>query len=207
MTVTMTGPLPVPPFPIRTERLDLRPFEEADLDAMAAYRANVEVVRYLYWEPQNRDQARAALATRRNQVAFREEGDTVALAVVVRETGAMVGEVCLTWRSAEHRQAEVGFVIHPDHQGSGYAAEATRAVLALGFDTCGFHRIRGSTDPRNLASCRLMERLGMRREAHLVENEWFKGAWGDEVIYAMLDREWSREAPRQMDVDPQGRPG
>ncbi len=72
-------------------------------------------------------------------------------------------------------------------------------MLRLGFDDLGLHRIIGRCDARNTASARLMERLGMRREAHFRENEWFKGEWGDELIYAMLDREWSerqRNAPR-----------
>jgi RimJ/RimL family protein N-acetyltransferase len=94
------------------------------------------------------------------------------------------------WRSAEHRQGEVGYILHPAHERRGYATEGARAMLALGFDGLGLHRIYGRIDARNAASARVLERLGMRREAHLVENEWVKGEWQSELVYAILAREW-----------------
>jgi RimJ/RimL family protein N-acetyltransferase len=90
----------------------------------------------------------------------------------------------------EHRQGEIGFVLDPRHQGRGYATEAAAALLALAFETYGLHRVTGRLEPRNAPSARVLERLGMRREAHLIENEWVKGEWQSEVIYAMLDREF-----------------
>jgi len=81
-------------------------------------------------------------------------------------------------------------MFHPDQQGRGYAAEAGRAVLELGFETFGLHRVYGSCDARNAASARLMERLGMRLEGTLRETEYVKGAWCDELIYAILADEW-----------------
>jgi RimJ/RimL family protein N-acetyltransferase len=97
------------------------------------------------------------------------------------------------WRSERHRQGEIGFILHPDHQGQGLATEAAVAMLELGFEELGLHRIYGCAEARNAASVRVMERLGMRREAHLVENEFVKGEWQSEVIYAILAPEW-REA-------------
>ena len=64
-------------------------------------------------------------------------------------------------------------------------------MLAIGFDGLGLHRIVGRLDARNRASARVLERLGMRREAHLVENEHVKGEWTDELVYALLAREWA----------------
>ena len=98
------------------------------------------------------------------------------------------------YRSELHRQGEIGFVLHPDHHGQGYAGEAACAMLRLGFEELGLHRIVGRCEPRNEASARLLERLGMRREAHLIENEWVKGEWQSELVYAMLDREWRARA-------------
>jgi RimJ/RimL family protein N-acetyltransferase len=100
--------------------------------------------------------------------------------------------VVLKWLSREHRQGEVGFVITPAHQGHGYAAEAATALLALAFHDLGLHRVIGRCDPRNTASARVMERMGMRREAHFVQNEIFKGEWSDEYVYAMLATEFGR---------------
>jgi RimJ/RimL family protein N-acetyltransferase len=81
-------------------------------------------------------------------------------------------------------------VFQPRYQGRGLATEAAEVVLRLGFEGLGLHRVIGRCDALNVASARLMERLGMRREAHLVHNEIFKGSWGDELVYAMLEDEW-----------------
>jgi RimJ/RimL family protein N-acetyltransferase len=78
----------------------------------------------------------------------------------------------------------------PAEQGKGYATEAARAFLRVAFEEFGFHRVIGRTEPRNTASARVLEKLGMRQEAHLVENEYVKGEWQSELVYAMLDREW-----------------
>jgi RimJ/RimL family protein N-acetyltransferase len=114
------------------------------------------------------------------------------LGMVWREVGKVIGQVALQWVSSEHRTGEIGFIVNPAYQGRGLAIEAAEVMLGLGFNGLGLHRIVGRCDGRNQSSARLMERLGMRQEAHLVENEYVKGEWTDELIYAMLDREWTR---------------
>jgi RimJ/RimL family protein N-acetyltransferase len=103
-------------------------------------------------------------------------------------SGALVGYVTLTVE--QHRQGEIGFIFHPDHQGRGYATEAGRAVLGIAFGAYGLHRVSGRLEARNAASARVLEKLGMRREAHLVETEWIKGEWQSELVYALLASEW-----------------
>jgi RimJ/RimL family protein N-acetyltransferase len=98
-------------------------------------------------------------------------------------------------RSVEHRQVEVGYVFHPDSGGQGYATEATRALVDLAFDDLDAHRVFARTDARNTASAALLRRLGMRQAAHFREVEIFKGDWGGELVFAILDREW--QAARQ----------
>ncbi len=110
--------------------------------------------------------------------------------MVVRETDTLIGDVSLHLVSDEHRQGEVGYIIHPDHAGRGYATEAVRQLLRIAFDDLGLHRVVGRLEARNLASARVLEKLGMRREALLVENEWVKDEWQSELVYAILDREW-----------------
>jgi RimJ/RimL family protein N-acetyltransferase len=149
--------------PIRTERLVLRAFEPRDSDAVHAMRSNPDVVRYLYWDVHTKDQARRALEDRIRFRSIHREGDVLALAAVLHGADDMVVDLILRCVSEEHSLGEIGYIVHPAHQGNGYATEAARAVL---------------------------EKLGMRREAHLVENEWVKGEWQSEVIYAMLAREW-----------------
>lgn len=176
---------------IDTERLQLRPYTKGDLDDLADIRRRPDVMRYLYEDVQGREEVAEVLERRAtDQTALRREGDALVLAVELREVSRVIGDVSMRWVSEEHRQGDIGFIFHPDYHGRGYAYEASREMLRLGFEEAGFHRIEGRCDARNDASARLMERLGMRREAHLVENEWFKGEWGSEFVYAILDREW-----------------
>ncbi|MGC2192294.1 MAG: GNAT family protein [Candidatus Dormiibacterota bacterium] len=179
-----------PTFPIETPRLLLRPLVAGDLADVFAYRSRADVVRYLYEEPATEAKLTEELARKSTKVSIEREGDGLCLAVVPRASGRVVGDVVLSWTSEAHQQGEIGFVLHPDHQGLGYAHEASSVLLTLGFDELGLHRIVGRLDARNLASARLLQRLGMRCEAHLVENEYVKGEWTDEAVYALLASEW-----------------
>ncbi|MBC6458118.1 GNAT family N-acetyltransferase [Actinomadura sp. HBU206391] len=179
-----------PAYPLKTARLILRPYTPADLDALYDLQSRPEVTRYLYFGPRDRDEVREALDQKTQAVTLTDEGGNLSLAVELAETGQVIGEVILFWRSRAHRQGEVGYLFHPDHGGRGYATEATRVMLRLGFEDLGLHRIIGRIDARNTASGRVLERLGMRREAHFVQNEFVKGEWADEVVYAMLETEW-----------------
>jgi RimJ/RimL family protein N-acetyltransferase len=179
-----------PDWPLETERLVLRPFEEGDLDAFFAIQSDEESTRWLYNEPRTLAETKALLAKKIAGDRFTAEGDWLAAAVISRETGQVVGDLSMHWVSAEHKTGELGFIFDPAHQGRGYATEAARAFLAFGFEGMGFHRMIGRTEARNTASARVLEKLGMRREAHLVENEWVKGEWSSELVYAMLEHEW-----------------
>jgi RimJ/RimL family protein N-acetyltransferase len=103
---------------------------------------------------------------------------------------AIVGEVLLAWTSSEHSSGEIGFIFHPGYHRRGYGTRAARHMLAMGFEELRLHRIIGRCEARNIASAALMDKLGMRREAHFRENEWVKGEWNDELVYAMLASEW-----------------
>jgi RimJ/RimL family protein N-acetyltransferase len=174
-----------PGLPIETERLRLRRLVPGDLAAMHAIESRPEVVRWLYWEPRTEDEVRVALDRR---IAWPpEHGLTVAVELIAG--GELVGHVSLTVEP-EHRQGEIGFIFHPDRQGHGYATEAAAAVLGIAFERYGLHRVSGRLEARNVASARVLEKLGMRREAHLRENEWVKGEWQSELVYALLAREW-----------------
>jgi len=180
--------------PIWTERLVLRAYTAADFDPLYAMRSNAEVARYLYWEPQTEAEVRETLARKMASTSLQGEGDVLALAAEERTSGALVADVILAWASSEHATGEVGYITHPAHGGQGYATEATRPLLGVAFDGLGLHRVIGRLEARNTASARVLEKLGMRREAHLVENEWVKGEWQSELAYAILDREWRSEA-------------
>ena len=184
-----------PDWPVETSRLTLRPFVEGDLDAVHAMRSDPDVVRYLYGEVQSRDETRTSLAQKIAAPAWVQEGDWLSAAVVERESRVIVGDMALHWVSERGRTAEIGFVFDPRHQGKGLATEAAGALIDWVFEEAGFHRVIGRTEARNAASARVLEKLGMRLEAHFVENEWVKGEWQSELVYAILEREWNRPSP------------
>ena len=179
-----------PAYPLETDRLLLRPYVDDDLDALHAIECREETARFLYNPPLELDATRALLERRRTLTAIDDDHDDLVLAAVLKETGALIGHVTLRRVSREHRQGEIGYVLHPDHQGHGYATEAAGVMLRLGFDGLDLHRIVGRLDARNAASASVLERLGMRREAHLRENEFVKGEWVSELVYAILASEW-----------------
>lgn len=179
---------------VETERLVLRPYVATDLPAMADMHARADVARYLMWDVRDEDASRAALE-RHLRTRFEEDGDTLCLAGFERDGGAYVGEFLLILTSHEHRGGEVGYILHPDRHGRGYATEGARAMVRLGFERFGLHRIIGRLDGRNAASARVLEKLGMRREAYFVRNELVKGEWTDEAVYAVLADEWATDGP------------
>lgn len=183
-----------PEFPLLTQRLVMRPFEDGDFAAMYAMQSDPQVARFLYWDARSPDEVRAQLERIKPMTRLDDECDSLRLAAVRRDTGELVGDYSLRLDSREHRQGEIGFITHPAHQGQGFATEGSLLLLRLGFEELGLHRIFGTCDARNTASARVMERLGMRREAHFRENEIFKGEWGDEFTYAMLASEWASRA-------------
>jgi RimJ/RimL family protein N-acetyltransferase len=160
-----------------TERLLLRPFTPDDFDALFAIQSRADVTRWLYWEPRTEDEVRASLQARIKRTELLDDGDGLNLAVVLKATSQVIGDGNIFVVSVQHKQAEIGFVFHPDHHGHGYATETARVLLELAFDEFDFHRVVGRLEPRNEASVRLLERLGMGKEAHFVENELVKGEW------------------------------
>jgi RimJ/RimL family protein N-acetyltransferase len=172
-----------PPRRIETERLVLRLYEPTELDALHALRDHEAAVRWLYDDPATLEESRERLARRIGLTRFALTGDGIGFAV--EHGGVIVGDASLALASAEHLQGELGYIVHPDHQGRGYATEAAAAVLDLAFDVFGLHRVVGRVEPRNVASARVLERLGMQREGLLVENELVTGEWQSEAIYAL----------------------
>lgn len=180
----------IPDYPLKTDRLLLRPFTRGDVDAVYSYRSREDVARFLFDPPLSRDECATAIQQRISHVSLSGDEDRIILAVVLQSTDTVIGEVSLILRSAEARQGELGWILHPDHQGHGFAFEAAQELLRLAFYDADLHRIYARCDARNEGSWRLMERLGMRREAHFREHAIFKGAWDEEFYYAILQAEW-----------------
>ncbi|WP_338682634.1 GNAT family N-acetyltransferase [Streptomyces acidiscabies] len=175
---------------LTTDRLHLRLFTPDDLDDLYAYQGLPEVARYLYRPPLSREQCVESLARRAKGSSWSEDGDSLVLAVCRRGEPEVVGEIVLKLASARARQTEIGWIFNPAHSGRGYATEAARAGAGLAFGELRTHRLYARMDTLNTGSARIAERLGMRREAHLIENDLNGESWGSEYVYAMLAREW-----------------
>jgi RimJ/RimL family protein N-acetyltransferase len=180
------------PSPLVTERLSLRFLTPADVDDVHAYQSREDVCRYLPYTVRDRETVTEKVAQFAQARTLSAEHDFWQLAL--DRDGRVIGDLYFTIASVAHQTGEIGWSMHPDHHGRGYMTEAAGAVLQIAFAELGLHRVYAQLDPRNHASVALCKRLGMREEAHFVEDLWFKGEWGDTGIYAMLEREWPRTA-------------
>jgi len=182
----------MPDFPIETERLTLRNFQRSDLDAVMAYHALPEVQRYLDWKARDRVEVKAALDAMCAQHRLTRPGDVLTLAMVRKADDMLIGQISLRWTDATAGQAELRFILSPAQRRQGYARESVRAMLDLGFNELGLHRIYARCSGRNQPSAKLLKEIGMRLEAHFREHALFQGEWDEELHFAILDREWLR---------------
>ena len=173
---------------IVTERLVLRLLAAEDVPAFAAYRSEPEVARYQSWDTSYSVEDGSRLVA--SQPEFGTAGAWVQVAAVDRTTGELRGDCAV--RVDEPATAEVGVTFAPASQGTGLATEALAAVITRLFEEHDIHRVYAETDDRNVAVHRLLERLGFRCEARMVEADYFKGEWTTLRTYAVLRREWAR---------------
>ena len=186
---TIAHPYEVEP-EIRTERLLLRPLALDDLDVFFDYRSREDVVRYAMMPVQTREQSAASLAKWMVQTRLVNEGDMIVLAVERIEKPGLIGEMSIRIKSVPNQTAELGWILHPHFHGHGYATESAKALLPICFERMRLHRVMAEIDPCNGPSDRVCQRLGMRKEAHFLEDVWERGEWAGTVIYGMLEREW-----------------
>ena len=179
--------IPAAQWPLVTERLRLRLHEAEDAGWLHNLYSRPDVARYLLDEPWTMEVARDKLAERLSKTDL--DGETGALALVIEYDGTPIGDVALWLTDREHRQGEIGWVLNPANGGQGFASEAVRAVLALGFDHYHLHRITAQMDARNSASGALARRVGLRLEAHHIQDWFSKGEWTDTLVYARLASE------------------
>ncbi len=179
---------------LETARLRLDRLGADDAEVLFAYRADAYVARYQGWVPCDVKEAAAFIAEQARR-PFAEPGGWNQLAIRARASGALLGDLGLYFPARREDAMSFGISLHPAHQHRGYAREAMHAVLELLFGQLGCHRVVASVDPRNTPSLALCRALGMRLEAHHVESLWFRGDWVDDVVFALLAREWPiREA-------------
>jgi ribosomal-protein-alanine N-acetyltransferase len=178
-----------------THRLVLRGFEEADLAAVEIYASDPRLPGHVDWGPNSEEQARdfvrSAIASQSTNPRKRFD-----FAVLLRGEEALIGGCGLNASADNDHEASIGCFIAYDYRGQAYATEAAYRLLAFGFRELGLHRIVATCEAENVASWRLLERIGMRREGYLVEESWQSGRWRDSLLYAILNEEWVRAKTR-----------
>jgi len=182
-----------PWFPIRTERLLLRELRETDLDDVHAYAADPAVARFMDWGPNSHDETVTYMNLKLDEQT-RWPRDEVTLAIEHLADGRLIGAIRLAVNDRAHLTGDFGYSLSRAYWRQGYATEASRAVIEAGFRALGLHRIWAECDVENAGSWGVMEKLGMRREAHIREGKLIKGAWRDRYVYAVLADEWQRPA-------------
>lgn len=180
--------------PIQTERLILRPFKRCDVEDVAAYHTLPAAQRYGVRPSRYLGDVADAVEVMRQQVSLQRPGDVLALALERKGDQRLMGQVLLHWSDATAGQGEVRFLIHPAFSGQGYLTEALSKIFDLAFDEYRLHRIFVRSDGRSHHTIKLMQKLGLRLEAHYREHALFQGEWDEELHFAILDREWRPSA-------------
>lgn len=181
--------------PLMTKRLVLRELRAEDWVDARALDTDSEVVRFQSNDVLDEAGTKAYLA--RNIASAAQSPRRVYDFAITRPgEDRYLGRAGLDVTRPEHREAMVWFQLRRDLWGQGLVTEALSAVLDFAFREVKVHRCFGDCDPRNLGSARVMEKVGMKREAHLRENWWLKGEWCDSWIYGVLEDEWRAAGPR-----------
>lgn len=174
---------------IETPRLILNKLRADDEVALFSYRSDPEVARYQGWKPSTLAEA-ADFIAKQTSVDFGVPESWYQLAIRDRESGELVGDLGIHFPETKDDAIEFGLSLVPKQQGKGIAREVMRAAISRAFGSWGYRRIVGSVDPRNLPSVALVKTLGFRLEAHHVESLYLRGEWVDDMIFALLAREW-----------------
>jgi len=177
--------LPTPA--LHTARLRLRPFTDADADALFALHSSAHVLRYWDAPPwSERPRAERFIAACRQMA---DEGTGARPAIDRVSDGAFIGWCGLTRWNPDYRSASLGYCLDDAAWGHGYATEAARALLQWGFDTMDLNRVQAETDTRNVASARVLEKIGFVREGTLREDCVVNGEVSDSWVYGLIRRE------------------
>lgn len=172
---------------LKIDDLIVRRADPRDCDDLFEFLCLPDVARYQFWSPFTREQV-LQLIEGQSQIEIGDPG--VAVQLVVEHRGRVIGDCQLTITSVEDRQGEIGFSFNPRDSGQGLATRSVTALLGLAFLAFGLHRVVAGTDTRNERCCRLLDRIGMRREAQFRHDTFSKEEWVDSYVYAMLEDEW-----------------
>ncbi len=174
---------------LHTDRLILREFVPADWTAVLAYQRDPRHLRYYDWIDRTPEDAQRFVQMFIEQQA-EQPRRKFQLAVTLKTNGQLVGNCGIRMASVDAHEADIGYELSSNHWGYGYATEAARAIVQFGFAELHVHRIWAWCIADNVASTRVLEKLGMQLEGRLREKEHFKGRWWDTLVYAALEDDW-----------------
>ena len=176
---------------LNATRVTLRNFRDSDLESFLLYRNDPEVAKYQGWSiPYSLEEGMQLINEIKNMEAPKQ-GHWLQLAIELKETGGLIGDLGMLIQRDDARQAVIGFTIARNYWRKGFAVEAVSCLLEFLFGDLDLHRVAADCDVENTGSWRTLEKLGFRREAYYVENLLFKGTYASEYHYGMLQREWS----------------
>ncbi|MDV3427138.1 MAG: GNAT family N-acetyltransferase [Bacillota bacterium] len=174
---------------ISTERLILKGITVSDAESMFTYRSNPKIYKYQSFKPQTLEDVEEFISEKIAKIP--NVPDTwYQLGIFIKETGELAGDIGIHFIDPDNLQAEIGYTLSLEHQSKGYASEAVTGVIDYLFNNLHKHRITASVDPGNTRSIKLLERIGMRKEAHFIKSLWFNNEWADDMVYAILNEEW-----------------
>lgn len=173
----------------------MRPWKLEELSDYLAIRTDPEIGTHIPGHPLTLEAATEMHSKALSRTAIETSGDGLSLALERADDSVLVGTVGLYWRSEEHRQAEIGYILLPAYFGHGYATEAAARLVELAFLELGAHRVFAELDACNAPSERVCRRLGMRLEGVHREKVLDGESWTDLMIYALLEREWRSCSP------------
>ena len=172
---------------IHTQRLVLREFSVEDFDAMHRGASNINVVQYMIWGPNTEDDTRRFI---QHAIQTQIVKPRIEYQLAITLDGKLIGGCDFNIHSQEHQEGEIGYLLDEPYWGKGYATEIAKALIDFGFKEHDMHRIIAKCDARNEASFHVMEKCGMKREAHLRENRKTRDGRRDTLIYSILRHEW-----------------
>ena len=172
-----------------TDRLLLREFVTADWPAVLTYQRDPRYSQYYEWTDRTPGDAQRFVQMFLDQQE-EQPRRKFQLAVVLKDTGQLIGNCGIRKAAIASHEADIGYELAPDHWGNGYATEAAHAIVQFGFEELNVHRIWAWCIADNLASARVLEKIGLKLEGRLRDKEYFKGRWWDTLMYAILEDEW-----------------
>lgn len=175
---------------LETKRLILRPITFDDKHEIFKYRCDKEANKYQGWIPETIEDVEIFIGKIAKQM--NEPGTWFQMVIIEKESEKIVGDLGIHFIDSENKQVEIGCTLNKDYQKKGYATESVKKVIDYSFNELNKHRITASIDPDNKNSIRLVERIGFRKEAHFVESLLINGKWVDDLIYALIEKDWEK---------------